>query len=161
AIDDSAGPALRAGCHCARPGGRRGAARRRRLARRQDTAARWPRRRLWIETYRDAPVGVAAAHPRDRFDRIERFPIHERRVAESRWAESTAGGIHLRAADATATGSEWSLVPDPTAAAGRRAANVDRGAPKVSVPLSNPGSYVEWTFDADPGAYRIWIRGLA
>jgi hypothetical protein len=26
---------------------------------------------------------------------------------------------------------------------------------------SSPSSYVEWTFDADAGAYRIWLRGLA
>jgi len=82
-------------------------------------------------------------------------------VPEARWTESVAGEIHLYAADATATGSDWSIVADPSAANGRRAANVDRGAPKVTTPVATPSSFVEWTFDADPGAYRLWLRGIA
>ena len=82
-------------------------------------------------------------------------------VPPARWTESTAGEVHLYAADANAVGADWSLVADPTAADGRRAANVDRAAPKVTVPLSSPASYTEWKFDADPGAYRVWIRGIA
>jgi hypothetical protein len=82
-------------------------------------------------------------------------------VPPSRWTESTPGEIHLYAADATTVGMDWSLVGDPSAANGRRAANVDRGAPKVTTPAASPGSYVEFTFEADAGSYRLWIRGIA
>jgi hypothetical protein len=82
-------------------------------------------------------------------------------VPPTRWTESTAGEIHLYAVDAHVVGAEWSLVADPSAADGRRAANVDRAAPKVAVPLSAPASYVEFGFNADAGAYRLWIRGMA
>jgi hypothetical protein len=82
-------------------------------------------------------------------------------VPPARWTESVAGEIHLYAADATTVGTDWSLEADSTAAAGRRAANVDRGVPKVVTPASNPSSYVEWTFPADAGAYHLWIRGYA
>jgi hypothetical protein len=83
-------------------------------------------------------------------------------VPPARWTESTPGEVHLYAADATAVGSEWSLVADPTAAAGRRAANLDRSAPKLATPLASPSSYAEFTFDAEAGtAYRLWIRSIA
>lgn len=82
-------------------------------------------------------------------------------VPPSRWTDSTPGEVHLYAADAHVVGAEWSLVADPSAADGRRAANVDRAAPKVAVPLSAPASYVEFGFNADAGAYRLWIRGMA
>ncbi len=83
-------------------------------------------------------------------------------VPPARWTESVAGEVHLYAANAQATGTEWSLVADPMAANCRRAANVDRGAPKIPVPLSTPASYVEFTFQADANTpYRLWIRGVA
>jgi hypothetical protein len=82
-------------------------------------------------------------------------------VPPARWTENVAGEVHLYAANATAVGSDWSLEADPSAANGRRAANVDRGVPKMPTAAPTPSSYVEWTFDADAGAYRIWLRGLA
>jgi len=80
----------------------------------------------------------------------------------SRWTESVGGEAHLYASDATAVGTEWSLVADPWAANGRRASNVDHGAAKLVTPMANPSSYVEFSFDADAGtAYRLWVRGKA
>ena len=84
-----------------------------------------------------------------------------RLVPAARWTENVAGEIHLYAADATTIGADWSLAADPSAADGRRAANVDRGVPKMPTAASSPSSYVEWTFDGAAGAYRIWLRGLA
>jgi Beta-propeller repeat len=83
-------------------------------------------------------------------------------VPPNRWTESMPGELHLYAANATAVGSEWSVISDSSAAAGRRVANVDRSVPKLATPMTSPPSYVEFTFDADAGtAYRLWVRGIA
>ena len=54
------------------------------------------------------------------------------------------------------------IVADATAAGNARLHNPDAGAPKLSNPLADPGSYVELQFTAQAGvAYRLWIRGKA
>ncbi len=68
----------------------------------------------------------------------------------------------LYAADAVRAAGAWSLVADTTAAAGKRMANPDAGAAKLTVPLAAPANYFEITFQADAGvAYHLWMRGKA
>lgn len=112
---------------------------------------------MWIAASSEAfpTINWNAVRPGD----VDAVLVHM--VPAARWTEHVAGEIHLYAADATTVGADWSLAADPSAADGRRAANVDRGVPKLATAASSPSSYVEWTFDADAGAYRIWMRGLA
>lgn len=70
--------------------------------------------------------------------------------------------VILRAADAAVRIGAWHIVPDGTAAGGSRLHNPNANAPKVTAALPNPASYVELSFDAEPGVpYRLWIRGRA
>ena len=66
--------------------------------------------------------------------------------------------LHDRAQEET----EWGDAPDPTAAAGYRKFQPDRGAAKVNVPLANPANWFDVWFIADPTQeYKLWIRGKA
>lgn len=70
--------------------------------------------------------------------------------------------IVLHAAQAAAVHGAWSLVPDSTAASGRRLQNPDAAAPPIATALASPASYVEFTFTAKAATpYRLWIRGRA
>jgi hypothetical protein len=69
--------------------------------------------------------------------------------------------VVLYAADAAAKGA-WAVVADATAAAGRRLANPDAAAPKLTSALASPANYFEMTFTAEAGvAYHLWMRGKA
>lgn len=73
-----------------------------------------------------------------------------------------SGEIVLYAADATRIAGAWSLVADPTAAAGKRIVNPDVAAPKLATALQSPANYFELTFQAEAGvAYHLWMRGKA
>jgi len=53
----------------------------------------------------------------------------------------------------------WSAVPDASAASGVRAYNANLGAPKVTIPVAYPNSYVGIPFVADPTqVYKLWLR---
>jgi hypothetical protein len=70
--------------------------------------------------------------------------------------------VVLYAAEASRIGGAWSLVADPTAAAGLRMANPDANAAKLNAPLASPAHFFELTFQAEAGvAYHLWLRGKA
>ena len=72
------------------------------------------------------------------------------------------GEVVLYAAEAPVRVGNYSLVADPSAAAGSRIFNPDAGAAKLSSALANPTTYFEMTFTAEAGtAYRLWVRGKA
>jgi hypothetical protein len=53
----------------------------------------------------------------------------------------------------------WTFIGNPAAANGRAAYDPEEGAPKVTAPLAQPGSYVELPFIADSTqTYKLWIR---
>jgi endonuclease/exonuclease/phosphatase family metal-dependent hydrolase len=80
-------------------------------------------------------------------------------VAGSASAQST--DVVLHTSHARAFGS-WSLVADATAADGKRLANADHAAAKLTAPLAQPANYFEMDFQAQAGVtYRLWIRGKA
>jgi hypothetical protein len=63
------------------------------------------------------------------------------------------------AVDATQRAGLWQLVGDSTAAGSARMSSDDLGQPKIGTASSNPQSYFEITFDADPGVpYHLWLR---
>src|SRR5215216_6249909 len=70
--------------------------------------------------------------------------------------------IILFAADAPVRKGAWEIIPDPTAADGRRLTHPDAGAARLNAPLPAPTHYFELTFAAEPGIpYRLWFRGEA
>src|SRR5262249_13098551 len=70
--------------------------------------------------------------------------------------------IVLYAADATVISGAWSVVADATAAGGRRLANPDAAAAKLTTALASPVNYFELTFNVEAGvAYHLWMRGKA
>jgi len=74
----------------------------------------------------------------------------------------TFRNVVLYAADAAVVNGAWSIVADSTAAGGRRLANPDMTAPKITAPLAAPQHYFEMTFLAEAGVpYHLWMRGKA
>jgi hypothetical protein len=74
---------------------------------------------------------------------------------------SAEGDIVLHAWRTTSSAG-WPVVSDATAAGGRRLANANAGAAKLSAPLSAPAQFFDLTFAATGGVpYRLWIRGKA
>ena len=72
------------------------------------------------------------------------------------------GDILLYAQDAQITGTDWSIVPDATAAGANRLWNRNAGAAKITTAVANPSNYVELTFTANAGQpYHLWMRGRA
>ena len=72
------------------------------------------------------------------------------------------GDIILYASDATISGSAWTLTADDLTANGSRLWNPDRGAAKMTTPLTSPASYAELTFTPAAGtAYHLWVRAKA
>ena len=70
--------------------------------------------------------------------------------------------IVLYAADAAVIKGTWTVVGDATAAGGRRIANPDAAAAKLTAALASPQNYFELTFHAEAGvAYHLWMRGKA
>jgi hypothetical protein len=70
--------------------------------------------------------------------------------------------IVLYAADAAPVAGTWSIVPDDSAAGGKRVWNKDVAAPKLTTALASPANYFELTFNADAGVgYHLWLRGKA
>ena len=56
----------------------------------------------------------------------------------------------------------WSKVSDASAAGQTVLRNPDQGAAKLAVPLANPSSYFEMTFNVQAGIpYRLWMRSKA
>jgi hypothetical protein len=72
---------------------------------------------------------------------------------------STAPEIVLYASETVRGSGNWVLKGDTTAAYGLANRNYDYAAPLVSVPLSTPADFIEWTFRAVAGTrYKTWIR---
>jgi hypothetical protein len=70
--------------------------------------------------------------------------------------------VVLWAGEAAVRVGAWSIVPDATAAGGKRISNTDAGAAKISTALAAPTNYFEMTFNATAGVdYRLWIRSKA
>jgi hypothetical protein len=70
--------------------------------------------------------------------------------------------IVLYASDATKIAGTWSLVADAAVAGGQRIWNPDKGAAKLTTPLTSPVNYFELTFHAEAGVpYHLWMRGKA
>ena len=83
-------------------------------------------------------------------------------VPNAKFVTTTSGDVVLWSTDATRVQGQYSLVADPSAAGGRRLANADAAAPKVTTPAASPANFIEFTFLADAGtAYHLWIRGKA
>jgi hypothetical protein len=83
-------------------------------------------------------------------------------MADSKFVTTTAGDIVLWATDASRVQGQWALLADASAAGGRRLANTDAGAPKVTTPAAAPANFIEFTFSADAATgYHLWIRGKA
>ena len=94
------------------------------------------------------------------------------RATDAGWPSNTAtaaltmmvssGEVVLYATDAARIAGAWSLVADTTAAGGKRIANPDLGAAKLTTALASPANYFEITFQAQAGvAYHLWLRGKA
>jgi len=94
------------------------------------------------------------------------------RAADAGWAGNVATAtlrltvgvreVVLYAAEASRIAGAWSLVADPTAAAGLRMANPDANAAKLTAPLASPANFFELAFQAEAGvAYHLWLRGKA
>ena len=77
-------------------------------------------------------------------------------------AAVTASDIVLYTADAAVVRGTWSLVNDATAAGGKRIANPDAGAAKLTAALAVPVNFFELTFQAQANVpYHLWMRGKA
>src|SRR5438105_553980 len=83
-------------------------------------------------------------------------------VPNAKFVTPTSGDVVRWSTAATRVQGQYSLVADPSAAGGRRLANADAAAPKVTTPAASPANFIEFTFPADAGiAYHLWIRGKA
>jgi hypothetical protein len=74
---------------------------------------------------------------------------------------SSTPEIIVRASDIPTAGihGDWIRSADATAAGGAALVNPDRGAPKITSPLSAPASYVDVVFQAQRGIrYHLWVR---
>ena len=70
--------------------------------------------------------------------------------------------IVLYTSEAHLVGSAWTAATDPSAAAGKRLWNPDRGAKTVKNASASPSSYIDVTFQAEAGvAYHLWLRAKA
>ena len=77
-------------------------------------------------------------------------------------ATAADGDIVLYAMDGQVNGPAWTIVPDSTAAGGKRVLNPNANAAKIATALASPGSYVDIPFTAVAGhAYHLWMRGRA
>ena len=75
---------------------------------------------------------------------------------------STATDIVLTASAAPVRSGRWTVSTDASAAGGALIRHPDRGAAKLSSPLSAPSNYFELTFSAKAGVpYRLWLHGRA
>jgi hypothetical protein len=69
------------------------------------------------------------------------------------------GDVVVYATDVGSVHGTWSMVSDPTAAAGKKLTTPDNTVGALASPLANPENYFDVTFTASAGTrYRVWIR---
>lgn len=66
--------------------------------------------------------------------------------------------VVLYASDVAKLVGNWSKVSDPAAAGGVRLYNPNANAAKINPAQTNPTNYFEATFNAEAGAYHVWLR---
>jgi hypothetical protein len=73
-------------------------------------------------------------------------------------AGGTPGDIVLYSSDVSVIRGNWSRLASTTGAGGQKMTSEDRAVPATATASPAPADYIEATFNAPAGTYRLWLR---